>query len=528
MEKRRNVSLGALLWRYLILTGVSAAALAAAWWITLMLLMNAGFVLPARTQSDHASDAAAAMRLQGSFDASLADELCNYVYFAPDGTVLETNLSGRRLADAKEARRTLEGGAWFYQRVDFSDGSLCLFQFDYSVLYGNEALRGVLPDFELASLVLLAVVLVTTVTLITRHYTRRLRRAADKLAAASARIAEGQLEGGDFSSAGVRELDGAMDAMRTLKENLSGSLQAQWRMEQQRAEQMAALAHDLKTPLTIIGGNAELLAEDALSDAQRANVDAILRNTRYAGEYIASLRALAAGADSADTVKNPEPAASDGAQEHAAPQETERVSLPEFLAEIQAQGQALCRARGCVFRLLADGTSMLPMRRAELLRALVNLVENAARYTPRGGAVTLGKPYEARPGRRGPCGVHRTGHGAGLYARGACQRHAAAVHGRKKPPARRPYGSGPDVCRRCRQASRRRAGASQCGRRRSGGRAFISRVGMTQTLCTAKEASRPAIRQGGRLLCAGGAFCFSLQKSLTWSELQMLCLLQSL
>lgn len=272
-----------------------------------MLLMNAGFVLPARTQSDHASDAAAAMRLQGSFDASLADELCNYVYFAPDGTVLETNLSGRRLADAKEARRTLEGGAWFYQRVDFSDGSLCLFQFDYSVLYGNEALRGVLPDFELASLVLLAVVLVTTVTLITRHYTRRLRRAADKLAAASARIAEGQLEGGDFSSAGVRELDGAMDAMRTLKENLSGSLQAQWRMEQQRAEQMAALAHDLKTPLTIIGGNAELLAEDALSDAQRANVDAILRNTRYAGEYIASLRALAAGADSADTVKTRSP-----------------------------------------------------------------------------------------------------------------------------------------------------------------------------------------------------------------------------
>ena len=77
--------------------------------------------------------------------------------------------------DAKEARRTLEGGAWFYQRVDFSDGSLCLFQFDYSVLYGNEALRGVLPDFELASLVLLAVVLVTTVTLISRVNDNRVK-----------------------------------------------------------------------------------------------------------------------------------------------------------------------------------------------------------------------------------------------------------------------------------------------------------------------------------------------------------------
>ena len=60
-------------------------------------------------------------------------------------------------------------------------------------------------------------------------------------------------------------MDGAMDAMRTLKENLSGSLQAQWRMEQQRAEQMAALAHDLKTPLTIIGGNAVFRANAPIS-----------------------------------------------------------------------------------------------------------------------------------------------------------------------------------------------------------------------------------------------------------------------
>ena len=42
------------------------------------------------------------------------------------------------------------------------------------------------------------------------------------------------------------------------------------------------------------------------------------------------------------------------------------------------------------------------MRRAELLRALVNLVENAARYTPRGGAVTLESHM-----RRAPDGAGR-------------------------------------------------------------------------------------------------------------------------
>ncbi len=63
---------------------------------------------------------------------------------------------------------------------------------------------------------------------------------------------------------------------------LTDSLQSQWRMEQQRTEQIAALAHDLKTPLTVIQGNADLLAEDALSADQQTQVEAILRGTERA------------------------------------------------------------------------------------------------------------------------------------------------------------------------------------------------------------------------------------------------------
>ena len=58
-------------------------------------------------------------------------------------------------------------------------------------------------------------------------------------------------------------------------QQLTDSLQRQWQLEQQRTEQVAALAHDLKTPLTIIQGNAELLAESA--DTTAPELDAILR-----------------------------------------------------------------------------------------------------------------------------------------------------------------------------------------------------------------------------------------------------------
>ena len=36
------------------------------------------------------------------------------------------------------------------------------------------------------------------------------------------------------------------------------SLEEQWEMEIKREEELSALAHDIKTPVTIIRGNAEL------------------------------------------------------------------------------------------------------------------------------------------------------------------------------------------------------------------------------------------------------------------------------
>ena len=42
------------------------------------------------------------------------------------------------------------------------------------------------------------------------------------------------------------------------------ALTSQWAAQQQREAEIAALAHDLKTPLTLAGGNAELLLEEEL------------------------------------------------------------------------------------------------------------------------------------------------------------------------------------------------------------------------------------------------------------------------
>ena len=57
-------------------------------------------------------------------------------------------------------------------------------------------------------------------------------------------------------------------------------------------EQIIQLSHKLKTPLTIIEGNAELLAEDdGLTAEQKAQVESILQGAEQTRTYLGKIRA---------------------------------------------------------------------------------------------------------------------------------------------------------------------------------------------------------------------------------------------
>lgn len=119
-----------------------------------------------------------------------------------------------------------------------------------------------------------------------------LKRETNRITTVCACIAAHDLQGADFDGARIREFDTALTAMHTLQKSLSESLQVQWQMEQQRADRMTRLAHELKNPLAIIQGNAELLAEENITDRQREKVEAILRGCSSALTATANLRKM--------------------------------------------------------------------------------------------------------------------------------------------------------------------------------------------------------------------------------------------
>ena len=369
MAKRRLTSLRSVLLRYLLLCGGGCALILVLWWVIFMQLINIGFLLPAVASAQACADAreTVASMTADTFDSLQISDLCRWAVVQND-TVLQTNMNDRHLKIALNAFHGSGnlGYTQYQYDVKMADGSFCLLQYDYATPYADPALRDTLPDFQTCYIVLLAALILVWLGWQTHCAVRTFAAETVRLNAAVDAIAARQLEQIDTDGVRIREFAVTLQALQTMGRELTDSLQSQWRMEQQRTEQIAALAHDLKTPLTVIQGNAELLEEDALSDAQHAQLQAILRGTERARHYLAALRTAGAA-----------PAVQAPLASH---------TLTERLAQT---ARALCAPAGIQFILQEEWQGTIRAAENDLLRAAENLLDNAAAHTPRGGTVTL-------------------------------------------------------------------------------------------------------------------------------------------
>lgn len=366
MAKRKLTSLRSVLLRYLLLCGGGCALILVLWWVIFMQLINIGFLLPAVASAQACADAreTVASMTADTFDSLQISDLCRWAVVQNDA-VLQTNMDDRHLKIALNAFHG-SGNLGYQYDVKMADGSFCLLQYDYATPYADPALRDTLPDFQTCYLVLLAALILVWLGWQTHCAVRTFAAETARLNAAVDAIAARQLEHIDTDGVRIREFAVTLQALQTMGRELTDSLQSQWRMEQQRTEQIAALTHDLKTPLSIIQGNADLLAEDALSADQQTQVEAILRGTERARHYLAALRTAGAA-----------PAAQAPLASHA---------LTERLAQT---ARALCAPAGIHFILQEEWQGTIRAAENDLLRAAENLLDNAAAHTPRGGTVTL-------------------------------------------------------------------------------------------------------------------------------------------
>jgi len=204
--------------------------------------------------------------------------------------------------------------------------------------------------------------------------TRRLRR----LAEAVDRFRDGGFEA-PMKLAGWRRGGDEIDRLGVTVEEMSQRIADQIEQLRQadaaRREMVANISHDLRTPLASLQGYLEtlLMKEDSFSpDEKRKYLDLAARQGDRLGRLVTELFELTM-LDSTGTRLNFEP-----------------FSLPELVQDVAQKFQLEAERRNTTLEL--DIPSNAPFVRGDIgliERVLENLIENAIKYTPRGGKVTL-------------------------------------------------------------------------------------------------------------------------------------------
>jgi two-component system OmpR family sensor kinase/two-component system sensor histidine kinase BaeS len=143
------------------------------------------------------------------------------------------------------------------------------------------------------------------------------------------------------------------------------------RADQQRRNLTADVAHELRTPLHIIQGNLEGILDDVYKPTDE-HIEAILEETRQLSRLVEDLRTLSL------------------AEAGQLPLVWEPVNVAELLADVRTSFSGQAEAAGVDLRVEIGGE--LPSVTGDVGRldqVLGNLVANAVRHTPAGGAITL-------------------------------------------------------------------------------------------------------------------------------------------
>lgn len=148
------------------------------------------------------------------------------------------------------------------------------------------------------------------------------------------------------------------------------------KLETVRSDFVANVSHELKTPLTVVGGFAETLADEALDpETRRQFASAILANTRRMQRIVDDLLDLSR-IESGGWTPNPVAVHLQGVAEEALGSARPRAEAKGISLRVDVEPPGLA--------VHADPTA--------LRQVLANLVDNAVRHTSSGEVVVQGRP----------------------------------------------------------------------------------------------------------------------------------------
>lgn len=240
----------------------------------------------------------------------------------------------------------------------------------------NNPRNGLLVSLVLGSLIAPFVFIILFSAIFARRLGKRLEPSITRIIGGARRIQQNDLNFSVAGEGGSKELTELSNAFEEMRGALEQSLKREWLLEQERRDMISAIAHDLRTPLTIIQGHADNLIENGTRHPERLEryLLTIRNSTQRADKMLTELLFLNR-IDTPDFILQYMP-----------------TDLAAFCERKRQEFDLLCQEKGATFHYSREqwhrhAEHMLLLDTARLEQVLDNVITNGLRFTPVGGEI---------------------------------------------------------------------------------------------------------------------------------------------
>lgn len=368
---RKGQSLKIILFKYLFSVGIGLVLSIGLALITLDAFYNIGFIIPANYTENQISKNKSNIADTEKFDKSLIPNYASYTYFSSDGEIIQSNMNDEMKQKAEKFHNgeELSMSSSSFIEIKRMDGYVVI---NYQIVphYTNAWMEKNFPKINFLFATLLMIFCFISAFVVTLIWVKRIIKQLAPMFEASDKIAKQELDF-EIGSSNIKEFNDVLNSLEKMKIALSDSLRENWIQEENKRNQISALTHDLKTPISIMKGNAELLKGTNLSEEQIIYVDFILKNSNRISDYSIALMDM----NKSEQLSNFEP---------------QKVHVTEVVEKIKELTEEIISANRLILSEtinIEDRILMMDMKLFE--RVIQNILSNAVRYAPENSVIEL-------------------------------------------------------------------------------------------------------------------------------------------
>ncbi|MBJ8326204.1 sensor histidine kinase [Streptococcus pacificus] len=369
MSKGR--SLKVVFFSYLLSIGVGLMVAVGLALLSFITLYNIGLIVPANYTENLILEKRDTISNATTFDASLIPEDASYIFLTPDDKLKASNMTDSLAKKAQlfHNQEVVATPSESFIEIKRADGYVII-NYSLEAHYTNAWMEKYFPKINVLFASLMIFFCFISTLIITFIWAKRITKQLGPILDASEKIANQKLDF-EIGKSTIKEFNAVLNSLDKMKIALNDSLRENWQQEENKRNQISALTHDLKTPVAIVQGNAELLKETTLTKEQEIYLDFIVKNANRISDYSKTLMVMNGSNQLSDL--NVKKVQSSVIVEKARELAKEIVSVDkhELSEVIDFEDKAL----------------MIDMRLFE--RALQNVLSNAVQYAPKQSLIEL-------------------------------------------------------------------------------------------------------------------------------------------